>query len=442
MFLNLMVTTCPATSQATTFHDMNRKNSRVLLVTYDYPYGKGEAFLESEIPILNKSFESIYILPCRRLFRKVEDDMRDLPANVKVLLPFRYGPSLLKHVFFNIFGLLKAYQQAQRDIQIRRSNLLEFRQSVRKFMRVARWAFVAHEAERLIENLPPMIGYAYWKSGCAYPIAKLAQKGKLVASVARAHHHDLYPNLSPDGYNPFDPYLVKFLDRVFSISEDGKRVLQQIGYSEEQILISRLGVRRSDLMNPGSNDGKLRIVSVSRVERIKRVDLIAKALRHCPPELQIEWTHFGSGTLLEEVRMHVSMLPDNVSVELRGEVSNATVLNHYSTQPVDLLLNVSESEGVPVSIMEALSFGVPCMATDVGATREIIGSANGYLLDSDPRELEIMETVLKLTSNREQFSRLKAAALETWATKFDRECNFNAFVLDLQNLIKTVPAKL
>ena len=50
---------------------------------------------------------------------------------------------------------------------------------------------------------------------------------------------------------------------------------------------------------------------------------------------------------------------------------------------VDLFLNVSESEGVPISAMEAIASGVPVMATNVGGTPEIIDNEVGYLLDKD-----------------------------------------------------------
>ncbi|MFR4320263.1 MAG: glycosyltransferase [Blautia massiliensis (ex Durand et al. 2017)] len=44
-------------------------------------------------------------------------------------------------------------------------------------------------------------------------------------------------------------------------------------------------------------------------------------------------------------------------------------------------MNVSSSEGIPVSIMEATSFGIPGIATDAGGTKEIIrDKENGVLL--------------------------------------------------------------
>jgi len=44
------------------------------------------------------------------------------------------------------------------------------------------------------------------------------------------------------------------------------------------------------------------------------------------------------------------------------------VLNYYASNPVDVFINTSSSEGLPVSIMEAMSFGIPVIATNVGGT--------------------------------------------------------------------------
>jgi glycosyltransferase involved in cell wall biosynthesis len=58
-------------------------------------------------------------------------------------------------------------------------------------------------------------------------------------------------------------------------------------------------------------------------------------------------------------------------------------LDFYTEQPFDLFVNVSASEGVPFSIMEAFSVGIPVMATNVGGTGEIVNEQVGMLLPSD-----------------------------------------------------------
>jgi len=48
-----------------------------------------------------------------------------------------------------------------------------------------------------------------------------------------------------------------------------------------------------------------------------------------------------------------------------------------------LFINTSSSEGIPVSMMEAQSFGIPILAMDVGGVREIVGPQTGRLLQQD-----------------------------------------------------------
>ena len=46
----------------------------------------------------------------------------------------------------------------------------------------------------------------------------------------------------------------------------------------------------------------------------------------------------------------------------------------------DLFVNMSLSEGIPVSIMEAISFGIPIIATNVGGNAEIVNDETGVLI--------------------------------------------------------------
>lgn len=53
-------------------------------------------------------------------------------------------------------------------------------------------------------------------------------------------------------------------------------------------------------------------------------------------------------------------------VELTVLLGNQLVYDFYRNNDVDVFVNLSESEGIPVSIIETISFGVPVVATDVG----------------------------------------------------------------------------
>ena len=72
------------------------------------------------------------------------------------------------------------------------------------------------------------------------------------------------------------------------------------------------------------------------------------------------------------IKSSTENLEENISVKLLGKVNNNDILNFYSITPVNLFINLSESEGIPVSIMEAISFSIPIIATDVGGVSEIV----------------------------------------------------------------------
>ena len=94
---------------------------------------------------------------------------------------------------------------------------------------------------------------------------------------------------------------------------------------------------------------------------------------------------------------------------------------------------MSESEGIPVSIMEALSFGIPCIATDVGGTREIVVSGNnGWLLGED----YAVEAVAEIIRNYYTFTAEKTAQLRNnarlfWEQKYDADINYRKFIKEL-----------
>ena len=61
----------------------------------------------------------------------------------------------------------------------------------------------------------------------------------------------------------------------------------------------------------------------------------------------------------------------------------------------DVLVNPSYSEGLPTSILEAASIGVPVVATDVGGTKEIFINEMGFLINLDDKK-SLSESIMKL----------------------------------------------
>jgi glycosyltransferase involved in cell wall biosynthesis len=90
---------------------------------------------------------------------------------------------------------------------------------------------------------------------------------------------------------------------------------------------------------------------------------------------------------------------------------------------------VSTTEGIPVSIMEAMSFGIPVIATDVGGTQEIVNKDNGILLHSQLDETDLASAIR--IAMKEDLWQRKTNALETWRSKYNAPTNYQNFVSEL-----------
>lgn len=126
-------------------------------------------------------------------------------------------------------------------------------------------------------------------------------------------------------------------------------------------------------------DGVLALASVGRLDPQKGFDRMLRALG--PPALSERpwhWAIAGDGPALAEL----TALRD--ALGLRDRVSFAG-----SRPPMDLftgaswVLAPSRSEGMPLVPLEAMEAGVPVLASDIGAHRELFSAAPGSLLPAD-----------------------------------------------------------
>jgi glycosyltransferase involved in cell wall biosynthesis len=201
--------------------------------------------------------------------------------------------------------------------------------------------------------------------------------------------------------------------------------------------VRRLGVAAAPARAVASQDGQWRFVSCSNVLPLKRVGLIAQVLqtlaqRH--PQRRLAWTHFGDGPALPELRALVRAAPGNLQVTLAGRVPNEAVLAHYQTQPVDLLLLLSTSEGLPVSIQEALAHGIPVLATDVGGVAEAVHRIgdNGALVPAQASAADIVSALeALLLDTPERIEGRREAAWRAWQQDFDAQTNHAAWAREL-----------
>lgn len=390
--------------------------SHVFLVTASFPYGVGEQFLEQEIRYWNG--HPITILPLKAIGRPryleycgIQISSRCAILNPQNRLSFECA--------------LRVLSECTLRDEIRR--VPSILTSTTKIKRLLRHLYCGQlfedAAERIILEFPPtehLLFYTYWFSWATMALSRLRARYPNIQVVTRAHRGDVYEYASDGGYMPLRKSYHSGIDRIYAISEDARTYMgAHYGIPLDKITVSRLGAEDPGVGAPVNHDpNRLKLLSVSYAKPVKRIhriiDGIALLTREYP-NLRVDWVHIGDGPLLDDLKSRASRL--GVTVDWLGQMPQPNVLEFLRTNAVDVFLNTSESEGVPVSIMEAISFGVPVVATDVGGTAEILSEEVGVLLRVDFSNAEFVHAVMTARNHRSrdairrQFKRACAASV-------------------------------
>lgn len=351
----------------------------LLVLTNTFPYGTGEDFLSAELKRIS-GFDRIMICPCSPKAGSVQT--KPLPDGVEcaVLPRENLGRTAYAKLLFcsSVQAELLRLLREGRLSPARAHELLYFAKHAEEI-------YAALKRSVSVQLSDSVVIYSYWlydaaAAGALYA-AWLRKRGVDVRQISRAHGFDIHSERAQNGYLPMRAYLFRHLDRIFPCSDDGAAVLKrEAGPFASKITRSYLGTE--DCGIGARNREPFHLVSCSYMVPVKRLHLIAEALKLA--DFPVDWTHIGSGPLEQSIRELAGQFPANVTAEFTGQRDNREILDYYKKTPVSVFVNVSSSEGIPVSVMEACSFGVPVIATDVGGTKEIILSGvNGFLLPVD-----------------------------------------------------------
>lgn len=401
----------------------------LILFANGFPYGISEPFLENEVPLYGEYFDHVLLsTACRRgeaATRQVDETLTDLLCDYTLHRDVRSIletiPCLLRDkLFYRELKLLwKRGFSMHRFYRLLTISLCGNHQA----LQVWRWLRARPEYDELVL-------YGYWLHIPAYGAVRLKNVLKKGRAVSRTHGFDLYAERYPDGYLPFQQQLVEQLDEVAPISMQGAAYLKRKYGDRGNISVYYLGAKAHEAQNPVCPRKPFRIVTCSRTVPLKRLPRVVDALCRIP-DRGIEWTHIGGGeaqTALEQYAR--DRLPGNVRAVFTGTLPNPQIYEIYAKQPFHLFLNVSETEGLPVSIMEVMSFGIPVIATDVGGTAELVADGeNGYLLARDFSDEQLAAKIEKIAALPEEaYQSLRLCAEKTVEEKFNAEKNYRRFI--------------
>lgn len=402
-------------------------DSKLIIFTDRYPFGSSESFFQTELENISKAFSHLVIFPmdCSAdISRK-----RTVPENVKIITPpFKNYKSKGALALYGIFNLSPL---APFVVEFFRSKCWK---SISKFRN---WIVHLFLTRALVKSFNKTFSdkkyegyilYFYWglRWSQILPFVNLT-KTKV---VVRFHGSDLYEERNQN-YIPFRKEQLRKINLAVFVSDMGQKYLKE-RYKEcvENTYVSRLGTTDYGL-GPFFSSPTLRIVSCSNIIPLKQIHLLAEALKYI--EGPLEWHHFGDGPLKNKILESVASLDKRKIVNFKGHVSREELMQFYQNNSVHVFVNVSLSEGVPISIMEALSFGIPVIATDVGGTAEIVDGNVGFLISTQISPSELSNKILDLASHK-NYDQFRANARKRW----EERCKAPELFSKFAELLKSI----
>jgi glycosyltransferase involved in cell wall biosynthesis len=417
-------------------------NKSIFIITSTFPFCKSseESFILNEINHLNKLFHTVTIIPSRKSSDK--SDLSDFfELDDKFALKKR---SLKTHIAIIMYAVSFGYFWL--EIYKNRKNFLNFNLLSQIIIKAGEnhrsFRFFKKKIKDKIIDPRNSVFYTYWLGSSTFGIGLLKKHYPDIVLVSRAHSIDLYGFRHKSKYIPFQKESCIYANRIYCISMHGIKYLlskyRAIEDFSDKITLARLGVIVPDTPSPDKSDSVFRFVSCSRVVEIKQVDIIQRGIQLlCGnfKSIQVEWHHFGDGPELEKINKSINLDPPNMYSYLHGYVKNESIKKeHYSKIPFDLFINASVFEGIPVSIMEAMSHSIPVVAPNVGGISELINSTNGILAEPPLNPEKLQDILKKLVENQNILQSIRQQCADIILENYNARINFDIFAKSIAEM--------
>jgi glycosyltransferase involved in cell wall biosynthesis len=180
--------------------------------------------------------------------------------------------------------------------------------------------------------------------------------------------------------------LRRLATRVFAVSNDVAAHLVAEGFRRGRVGVIYNGIDVG--MAPAPADracvrarlaaapDELVIGTIARLDPVKDLRTLVEAVSHLVSERRVRLVIVGDGSEMPNLKQHVDGLRIAANVTFLGHRDDA----REWLPGFDVFANSSTSEGVSLTILEAMAAGLPVVATAVGGTPEVLDEAIGRLV--------------------------------------------------------------
>jgi glycosyltransferase involved in cell wall biosynthesis len=396
---------------------------KIAYITARTPLGLGEAFIVSEMLELKRLGANMLIIPrdisADSFHKKAEPLYKD--TLIIPLIDFKILRESLKYIYNNPIFFMKIINNIAfkaRNAKIALKNLIILPKAL----------YLTFILKR--ESISHI--HAHWGSTTS-TIAFIINKITNIPWSFTVHRWDILEN----------NILKKKCETasfVRCIDENGhKRMVEIIKerFLINKLLIIHMGVDIPEInQEKDSSSGVFTLLCPANFEPVKGHKYLIEACRILSDkDTKFKCLIAGDGPLENELKGLVEEFSLKGSIEFLGRLPHEKLFNLYTTGKVNAVVLPSivtedgENEGIPVALMEAMSYGIPVISTNTGGIPELIGDGFGIILkEKDPKA--IANAIEKLMNDESLYNKL----VEKGKHKVRMSFNINAIARELLRL--------
>ena len=236
---------------------------------------------------------------------------------------------------------------------------------------------------------------------------------------------------------------IKSADRIIAVSDATRRYVLSLGADPEKTSVLRNGVDISRFKPSSASRVAVRwklgiphdatvVLTVRRLVFKNGIDtLIESAEIAVKQNPKLVFLAIGTGPDRESVQTRIRQLGLADKFRLAGFVSDADLPAFYNAADIFALPSKS-GEGLPLVALEAMSSGLPVVATNIGGIREVLIGGCGTLVPAaDPAEMA--KAILEFSKT--ELSDIKSALRTVAERKFSWEANVKSLMEIYEELI-------
>ena len=281
----------------------------------------------------------------------------------------------------NVFCFLFGEGQIFEEMKLKGLNVISLAEDSKGKFSFSKWkklCKVAKDYDIIVTHHCTISLQVYYALLC-----KKFKKKKHVMTVHSCFEKEYNYNYESTIKNKCAEYALKsalhISDKIIFVSEAGRQTyIENFDIDKEKTVVVYNGIEIPDCRISKNNRDYYRLTYLGRVEQIKGIHLLIEAVKKLVEyNYAIKLWIIGDGSYRAELEKMVSRLKLDDNIDFLGTQRD---IGHYLSQTDVFIYPSVWQEVFGISIVEAMSYGVPCVSNRVGGIPEIIVNGfNGYI---------------------------------------------------------------